>query len=211
MSLAVKSIDLHLLTNCISATDKYLYFIDECVAAGVSHVQLRQKNWQFQELLAFGKELKTILTRYKVPLIINDNLKLAVELDADGLHLGQADGLVTTARKVLGKHKIIGLSIESIEELKIANRLTAPSYVAASAVFPSQTKHNLKKIWGLTGLQQFCKISKHPVVAIGGISCKNVNQVAATGVSAIAIIDAIHSASDPKSYTQELIKLMSEE
>jgi len=209
MSITKDLPDIHLLTNCNDFSDKYLLFINDCVAAGLSYVQLRQKNLQFQELLAFGKELKSILSEYKVPLIINDNLKLALELDAEGLHLGQSDVSVKIAREVLGKQKIIGLSIESTQELMIANQLTSINYVAASAIFPSKTKHNLKKIWGLDGLQQFCSMSRHSVVAIGGIDSENVAQVITTGVTGVAIISAIHDADNPKNYIQRLIKLMS--
>lgn len=209
MSVLNNSIDIHLLTNCNNYSDEYLQFIDTCAFAGITHLQLRQKNWQFKELLAFGKELKTILAKYQIPLIINDNLNLALELDAEGLHLGQSDISVKMARDVLGEHKIIGLSIESIEELYIANQLASIDYVAASAVFQSKTKHNLRKIWGLDGLTQFCNISKHPVVAIGGIDCINAKQVIVTGVTGIAVISAIHEAHDPKQYIQELINISS--
>lgn len=207
MSVVNHSIDIHLLTNCSNQTDKYLNFIDICANAGISHLQLRQKRWHFNELLAFGKELKTILAKYHIPLIVNDDLKLAIELDAQGVHLGQSDTPVKEARKALGNDKIIGLSIENDEELHLTNQLDSINYVAASAVFPSKTKYNLKKIWGLQGLKQFCSVSKHPVVAIGGINCENACQVISSGVAGIAVISAIHDAVDPGQCIRQLKKL----
>lgn len=209
MSVINKSIDIHLLTNCNGYFDKYFNFIEICAKAGITHVQCRQKTWQFKKLLDFCKELKSILTPYKIPLIINDNIKLAIKINADGIHVGQSDTPINDVRKIFGGQKILGLSIETIEELNIANQLTSLDYVAASAVFPSNTKHDLKKIWGLNGLRQFCKISKHPVIAIGGINCDNIRQVVATGISGIAIISAIHDAANPKNYIQQLIQLIS--
>lgn len=202
------SIDLHLLTNCIKYSDKYLQFIDNCLASGINYLQLRQKNWQFKELLSFGKDLKTISLKYNIPLIINDNLKLAIEINADGIHLGQSDISINEARHTLGESKIIGLSIESIQELKVANQLKSISYVAASSIFPTTTKTNLKKIWGIDELKQFCNLSKHPVVAIGGINVENINQIIDKNVSGIAIISAIHDSPNPQEYIQQLLAII---
>ena len=209
MSVINSPIGIHLLTNCSIRNNQYLQFIDDCAKAGITHVQLRQKNWSFPDLLAFGQDLKSILSKYQLPLIINDNLKLAAELDAEGIHLGQSDSKVADARDILGPNKIIGLSIESIEELEQANQLNSINYVAASAVFASKTKHNLKKIWGIDGLRQFCTLSKHPVIAIGGINNTNIPSLLTTGINGIAIISAIHEATAPKEYIYQLKTLLS--
>lgn len=200
-------LELHLLTNCNAANDNYLRFIKKCILSGVTHVQLRQKNWSYQDLLHFGYELKNLLKPYNTKLIINDNLKLAIALDADGIHLGQTDCNYRLARIEFGTHKIIGLSIESHAELLEANKMSEVNYVAASAVFASKSKNNLKKIWGINGLNEFCKISKHPVIAIGGIDISNIKEVVATGINGIAIISAIHNAYNPQQYIQQLLRL----
>lgn len=196
---------LHLLTACpANHYDDYLKFIELCAKSGITHLQLRQKNWSFDSLLDFGRELQAVLKPHSIPLIINDNLDLALKLDADGLHLGQKDGNPDAARAILGTDKIIGISIENPIQLERANLLRSISYVAASAVFPSTSKSNLEYIWGLDGLDRFCQKSYHPVIAIGGISLSNITQVGATAISGVAIISAIHDAHNPKQYIQDL-------
>jgi thiamine-phosphate pyrophosphorylase len=171
-----------------------------------THLQLHLiTNLSYHELLAFGFELKKLTTKYQKKLIINDNVALTIELDADGVHLGQTDGNINLARKQLGNSKIIGLSIESDEQLILANQSNNLDYVAASAVFTSKSKTNLQKIWGIEGLTKFCKISKHPVIAIGGIDINNILEVVQTGVNGVAIINAIHESSKPKIYIQKLL------
>ena len=196
---------LHLLTHYKAPTDKYLSFIDTCAQAGITHLQLRQKDWSFTNLKAFGLDLQNILKKYNIPLIINDNLKLAIALDAHGIHLGQNDTDVNAVRQILGLNKIIGLSIENLQQLEFANSLNTIDYVAASAIFPSKSKLNLKTFWGINGLQQFCKISKHPIIAIGGINHKNIHKVRETSINGIAIISAIHEATNPKEYIYNLL------
>lgn len=198
---------LHLLTACEHLDDEYLRFIATCIQSGVSHLQLRQKNLSYKELLNFGIELKIILKDFPTKLIINDNLKLALELDADGIHLGQGDINTEIARSKLGPDKIIGLSIESISELITANNNPHINYVAASAVFPSSSKSNLKRIWGIQGLKKFCEISKHPVIAIGGIDLNNIKSIKECGINGVAIINSIHQAKNPKEYIQSLLKI----
>ena len=206
MSAYHKTISLHLLTNCLTEpTDKYLKFIDICAASGITNLQLRQKNWSTQQLISCGKEIQAILKPNAIPLIINDNLSVALELDTDGVHLGQGDCRPQLARSLLGSKKIIGLSIESVEQLEQSKCLIEIDYIAASAVFPSQTKLNLNKIWGLAGLEQFCAQAHHPVVAIGGINQQTVSAVIQTGVSGVALISAIHQAPNPAEYIQQLL------
>lgn len=198
---------LHLLTACEHLDDEYLKFIAKCIKSGVTHLQLRQKNLPYKELLNFGIELKSILKEFPTKLIINDNLKLALELDADGIHLGQGDINTEIARSELGPDKIIGLSIESISELITANNNRLINYVAASAVFPSSSKSNLKTIWGIQGLKKFCEISKHPVIAIGGIDLNNIKLVKDCGVSGVAIINSIHQAINVSEYIKNILNI----
>ncbi len=205
MSTSTNHRQLHLLTACPNSEhDEYLKFIELSAKSGITHLQLRQKNWSFSSLLSLGRELQAILMPYSVPLIINDNLHLALELNADGLHLGQKDGDPDAARVILGADKIIGVSIENNTQLEQANLLRSINYVAASAVFPSKSKNNIEHIWGLDGLAKFCQMSYHPVIAIGGINLSNIAQVSASAISGVAVISAIHEANDPKQYIQDL-------
>lgn len=205
MSIPTNHRQLHLLTACPNSEyDEYLKFIELSAKSGITHLQLRQKNWSFSSLLSLGRELQAILTPHSVPLIINDNLHLALELNADGLHLGQKDGDPDAARAILGADKIIGISIENNTQLEQANLSRSINYVAASAVFPSKSKNNIEHIWGLDGLAKFCQTSYHPVIAIGGINLSNIAQVGAIPISGIAVISAIHEADNPKQYIQQL-------
>lgn len=172
--------------------DSYRQFILRAVKSGVTSVQLRNKKDDPVAMHEMAVMLMNVLRPLKIPLIINDNVGLAKEIDADGVHLGQSDCSPVLARQILGNDKIIGLSIETMEELEQANRLTCINYIAASTVFPTETKTNCRTIWGLNGLSKIIMISKHPVVAIGGINIGNARDVMITGVIGVAVISAIH-------------------
>ncbi|WP_028388567.1 thiamine phosphate synthase [Legionella fairfieldensis] len=174
----------------------YLAFVEKCLVGGVTSVQLREKNATPAFLLDYAYRLKTLLDTYRIPLIINDNLDLALEIDAHGVHLGQTDGSPCWARERLGAHQCIGLSLETEEDLQRANEVQV-TYVAASAVFPTSNKHNIRTTWGLKGVEYLAKRSKHPLIAIGGINQENVQDVVAAGAQGIAIIGALHDAPDP--------------
>ncbi|CEG56316.1 thiamine phosphate synthase [Legionella fallonii] len=189
-----------------SLTD-YLDFIKKCVSSGVTCVQLREKNAEPAFKLQFAQQLSQLLAPYHTPLIINDDLDLAIQVNADGVHLGQTDGSPQTAREKLGNKKFIGLSIESEDELIQANTLDL-DYVAASAVFPTQNKKNLKTIWGIDGVHQLCKQTKHPLIGIGGITESNLAHVMEAGAHGVAIIGALHDALDPVKMTLKLRRII---
>ena len=183
----------------------YKSFILQAIAGGVTAVQLREKNKTTAEMYDLALALKTILAPLKVALIINDHVAIAKEIDADGLHLGQADIAPETARQLLGPDKIIGWSVETFAELDAANQLTCIDYVAASAVFSSKTKTNCKTMWGIAGLKQITKISRHPVIAIGGINAKTIKATMASGAYGVAVVSAIHDAANPNVAAADLI------
>jgi thiamine-phosphate pyrophosphorylase len=197
---------LCLVTNALSTPfSLYKKMIVEAVEGGVTLVQLREKSKDPTQLRSMALELKTLLNPYKIPLIINDNVALAKEIDADGVHLGQSDLSPADARQQLGPAKIIGWSVESFEELEMANQLTCIDYIAASAVFPSPTKRDCKKIWGLPGLQKITQQSKHPVMAIGGINQHNIREIINNGACGAAVISAIHQHAHPKKAANDLM------
>jgi thiamine-phosphate pyrophosphorylase len=188
---------LMLLTNKAEVlSNDYAKFIEKCAVAGITSLQLREKNLDDNDLEYFGKVLKAVLQPFNIPLIINDNVDLAKAINAEGVHLGQTDGNPIEARKLLGNDKIIGVSIETKQQLEIANKYTEIDYVAASAVFPSKNKNNIKTLWGLDGLENFVISSSHPVIAIGGIDESNVIQIKLTGIKGVAVIGAIHDSTD---------------
>ena len=158
-------------------------------------IQWREKGTKYRKRNA--RWVQKILEKHpEVPLIINDDIRLAKALNADGVHLGQTDDSVTKAREILGPNKMIGLPIESFKQLEQANTLPI-DYVTASAVFLSQTKPDCRTLWGLHDLAQLVKMSAHPITAIGGINTQNAIQVIRTGVHGIAVVSAIHNAPHP--------------
>jgi thiamine-phosphate pyrophosphorylase len=204
------SCKLILITNrSETSLPEYLSFIKICAESGITAVQLREKNASPEFLLEFGSHLKEILSPLQIPLIINDNMKLAIDLKASGIHLGQTDGDPNQTRMILGGHKIIGLSIETMAELYRSHHCPI-DYVAASAVFPTTHKQDVKTLWGLERLSMLVKASKHPVVAIGGIDLSNAKIVMETGVSGIAIIGVLHQAKDPRQVTKQLRQIVDE-
>lgn len=199
---------LCLITNQANQNiHKYIEIIKEAVRGGVTMVQLRDKSRNIDQIRDIALELKRILDPLKIPLIINDYVELAKSIDADGVHIGQSDMKIESARNLLGSDKIIGVSIEDLADLYFINKLNGNYYVAASAVFQSNTKLNCKKIWELDGLKQLVEHSAHPVVAIGNINQNNIKDVIQNGAAGVAVISAVHSCS-PFKAAQDLFKLM---
>lgn len=187
---------------------EYVSFIQKCAQAGITSLQLREKEASHAACLELGLRLKAVLAPYSVPLIVNDSLELALEIGADGLHLGQSDGCPKEARAALGPDKILGLSIDSIQQLKAANALPL-DYVGISAIFPTAHKNNVSTIWGLKGLRAVARHSRHPMVGIGGINLTNAADVMQSGANGIAVIGAIHAAEDPATAVIKLKELLS--
>jgi thiamine-phosphate pyrophosphorylase len=194
----IKSLQLCLITNIKNQTlPEYKEFLLKAINGGVTMIQLRQKDMNNPEIKHWAIEIQKTIKPLGVPLIINDNVELAAEINADGIHIGPNDMHPNEARKILGPNKIIGLSIESFDELNVANNLTSLSYVTASAVFPSFTKPDCKKIWGLDDLKIFTRKSRYPTTAIGGITNMNASSIIQAGAKGVAVIGAIHDAKDP--------------
>lgn len=174
----------------------WLSFVRTCATQGVTAVQLRVKNAPRGHRLFLATHLKAVLDPLDIPLIINDDLALAITVDAAGIHIGQTDGNPFKAREQLGCGKYLGLSIESLPELFKANACPL-DYVAASAVFSTPTKTNLRTLWGLSGVRTLSQQSLHPVIGIGGIHAGNAAAVMANGAQGIALISALHQAANP--------------
>ena len=179
-------------------------FMLKAIQGGVTSIQLREKTKNLFEFHQLALQFKLILRPFKIPLIINDHVEIAKDIDADGIHIGQSDLSPDKARKILGPEKIIGWSVETLKELEIANQLTCINYIAASAIFSSKTKSDCKTIWGITGLQKIIHLSKHPVLAIGGINLRNIRMVMDSGAYGVAVVSAIHDH-DPRKAAADLI------
>ncbi len=183
----------------------YLDFVETCISGGVTAVQLREKALDRDGLKQLARQLQEILRPKAIPLIMNDDVNLALAVDADGLHLGQSDGNIRAARDAIGPDKILGLSVNSMEQIQSAN--TQPiDYIGVSAIFPTKNKPNVEFIWGCDGLQTAVQHSVHPAVAIGGIDLNTIADVVETGVYGVAAIGAFHDADDPARAASEMIQ-----
>ncbi|GAB7228928.1 thiamine phosphate synthase [Vibrio rotiferianus] len=182
--------------------------VRKAVEGGVTMVQVREKHGDVRAFIERAQAVKDILKDTDVPLIINDRVDVAMAVDADGVHLGQADMPATVARELIGPNKILGLSIENEQQLAEADSLPI-DYIGLSAIFATPTKTNTKKHWGIDGLKMALETTSLPIVAIGGINESNIPQLSATGVHGLALVSAICHAEDPKAASEYLLGLMS--
>jgi len=179
--------------------------IKEAIEGGVSMVQIREKDSSSLEFYELALRIKSILAPYQIPLIINDRLDIALAVDADGLHIGQSDLPYAIARNLLGQDKIIGLSVENLQQAKAANALDV-DYIGLSPVFYTDTKNDIAPALGLDGIKEIAKISSYRMVGIGGINTSNASDIISSGAEGIAVVSAILSHEDPKKAAMELKK-----
>lgn len=176
--------------------------VELALKGGVTFVQLREKNLNYEDFLAEAFEIKELCKKYNVPFVINDNVQIAKECNADGVHVGQSDMELFEARKILGAEKIIGVSAQTVEQALLAEKQGA-DYLGVGAVFSTNTKLDADYVPPET-LKQICSNVKIPVVAIGGITQANINQLAGSGIVGISVISAIFAQKDIKLATEEL-------
>lgn len=181
--------------------------VAEAVAGGVTMVQLREKDSSTGEFLALAFRLKDLLKPWNIPLIINDRVDIALAVDADGVHIGQSDMPYEVARKLLGPDKIIGLSVENIDDLLKANELDV-DYVGISPVYGTPTKTDTTQPFGLEGLKEAVRLSFHPTVAIGGMNKDTIADVIAAGADGVAVVSAICAAESPLLAATEISELI---
>ncbi|MEE0962428.1 MAG: thiamine phosphate synthase [Bacteroidales bacterium] len=177
--------------------------VAKAVEGGVTMVQLREKGASTGEFVSLARKLMQILHPLNIPLIINDRVDVALAVNADGVHIGQSDMAYEDARRLLGKDKIIGLSVESFEDIEIANTLDV-DYIGVSPVFATQTKTDTAKPFGLDGLRKAVVKSIHPIVGIGGMNKETAADVMQTGCDGIAVVSAICSAENIQVETEKL-------
>ncbi|MDB1123201.1 thiamine phosphate synthase [Vibrio algarum] len=181
--------------------------VKQAIQGGVTAVQIREKHGDIQAFIARATAIKTIIQGTGIPLIINDRVDVALAVQADGIHLGQSDMPVATARRLVGDKMIIGLSVEDETQLAESQHLPI-DYIGLSAIFSTPTKTDTLKEWGLEGLKHAVKKSQQPIVAIGGINKTNINEVSKTGVDGIALVTAICHSDNPELTSKELLTLM---
>jgi thiamine-phosphate pyrophosphorylase len=180
-----------------------LPLIEAGIAGGVTVVQLRAKSLPFAEFLALGRRVAPMLKRHRVPLIINDRADIALSCGAAGLHLGQDDLPVAVARRILAEGMIIGVSVNTPEEARDAERHGA-DYVGAGPVFATATIETDLPMLGPEGLRRIKDSVRIPVVAIGGITSENVRVVREAGADGIAVVSAVLGVADPREAARQL-------
>ena len=201
-------LSLYLVTDRSLSNGRSIgYIVEKAVEGGVTMVQLREKYASTKDFLLLTQLLKRILEPYNVPLIINDRLDIVLASDADGLHIGQNDMPYHIARKLLGNDKIIGISVENIDDVRKSNQIDV-DYIAISPVFSTPTKTNTMRPFGVEGIREAMAITRHPAVAIGGINISNAVEIINTGVNGIAVVSAIMSAENPFRVAEDLKKIL---
>ncbi len=176
--------------------------VKESLDGGVTFVQLREKTLEDDKFLEEAKELKQLCKEYDVPFVINDNVDIAIAMDADGVHVGQSDMEAGNVREKLGPDKIIGVSAQTVEQAVLAEQRGA-DYLGVGAVFPTGSKDDAVEVSHET-LKAICEAVSIPVIAIGGISVNNVSELAGSGIVGIAVISAIYAAKDIKKAAEDL-------
>ena len=194
---------LHLVTDSALCGERgVLSVVEAAVRGGVSCVQLREKTLGTRAFVERARALKTRLGPLGVPLVINDRVDVALACGADGIHVGQCDMAPADVRRLL-PHALVGLSIETLEQLERAE-LEAVDYYGVSPVFPTSTKADAAAAVGLEGLMAMRARTRRPLVAIGGIAPANAQAVVAAGADGLAVVSALCAAADPAAVAREL-------
>lgn len=168
--------------------------VAEALEGGISFLQIREKDLPYEAFKEKALSLKAEAAKYKVPFVVNDNVYLAKDIDADGVHIGQGDMSIAEVKQILGEDKIIGVSAQTAEQALLAQEQGA-SYLGVGAVFPTGTKLDAADV-GLDGLKEICGAVSIPVVAIGGIHESNIPQMEGCGADGIAVVSAIFASED---------------
>ena len=174
--------------------------VEAAVQGGVSAVQLRDKHASARDLTQLALALLEVLREKGIPLIINDRLDVALSVEADGVHLGQFDLDVQSARKIAGPDFLIGLTVSRTEEIAEVNLLPSGTlnYLGIGPIFRTSTKENALDPIGLDGVAQLIHSTQLPCIGIGGISAENAAAAWSTGLDGLAVVSAICAAADPK-------------
>lgn len=196
--------DRHWLTE-----DETLYsVVEKALKGGATFMQLREKKLEEAKFMEEAKEIKALCAQYDVPFVINDNVALAVSMDADGVHVGQSDMAAGDVRAKIGPDKILGVSAHTVEQAKLAEAQGA-DYLGVGAVFPTGSKDDADEVRHET-LKEICQSVNIPVIAIGGITEENTPRLSGSGICGIAVISAIFGQQDIEEATRALKKVTKE-
>ncbi|MFI8379398.1 thiamine phosphate synthase [Leeuwenhoekiella sp. NPDC079379] len=175
----------------------FLKVAEEAIKGGVDLIQLREKKATYVEFLDKALRLKEVTTKYDIPLIINDNLSVAQEAKAYGIHVGNNDINPTAIRKDWETCRLLGYSIEYLEQLYNEQTYTS-DYLGISPVFKTPTKTDTVTAWGIEGIQQIRNATEKPLVAIGSIKASNTREIIEAGADCVAVVSAICGVNNPQ-------------
>lgn len=184
--------------------EEFLSRVEEALKGGVTLLQLREKSKTTREYISLAQKVHTIAKKYNVPLIIDDRVDVAMAIGAEGVHLGQSDMPIDTARKILGENMIIGATAKTAPQALEAYQQGA-DYLGVGAIYPTTTK--VKTVLTSTRtLDAICNAVPIPVNAIGGLNKDNIDVLQGIGIAGICVVSAIMKADSPYTATVELIE-----
>ncbi len=182
--------------------EEFLFRVEQALQGGVTLLQLREKGKTTKEYIELAEKVHSITQRYNVPLIIDDRVDVALAIDAEGVHLGASDMSIATARKILGKDKIIGATAKTVPwALDVYNQ--GADYLGVGAIFPTTTKV-ITVLTSTETLNDICSAVPIPVNAIGGLNKDNIDVLSGIPIAGICVVSAIMKAPSPKSAAIEL-------
>ena len=199
-----EALRLYLVTNRYQdSLESFLEKLETACRSGVTIVQLREKNITTNQYYQLAKQVKEITDAYQVPLIIDDRLDVCLAVDAAGLHIGDDELPVPVARQVLGPEKILGVTAKTVKRALEAEEGGA-DYLGTGAIFPTTTKENAP-ITLISTLKTICQRVAIPVVAIGGLTSENIDQLIGTGIAGVAVVRDLMQAEDIEAKTQAFL------
>ncbi len=184
-----------------------IQIVEAALCGGVTCVQLREKTCSTREFITQALSIKDHLKRHNVPLIINDRVDIAQAVNADGVHLGQSDMPIETAKAILKDSMIIGISAESLKNAVQAEKDGA-DYIGVGPIYATPTKTDTASPLGLEGLREIRKSVRIPLVGIGGLNRENAGEVINNGADGVAVVSSIVAADDPEKAARELKKII---
>ena len=182
--------------------------VEDVLANGATFLQIREKEMEHGAFLAEARQLQAAAAARRVPFVVNDAIDIALELDADGVHVGQSDIVGKDVRAMIGPDKILGISANTVETA-VAAQAAGADYIGVGAVFPTSTKKDAKSL-SREEMRAICEAVDIPVVAIGGINAGNLPQLAGSGVDGVAVVSALFAQADVKAAAEELLRLSEE-
>lgn len=178
--------------------------LEKAILGGVTIIQLREKNLSNEEFISIAKDVKKVCQKYHIPLIINDNLEVALAINSDGIHIGQNDIPASIVRKQIGPDKILGVSVHNLKEAFQA-KIDGADYVGVGAIFSTETKNDATNVT-LDSLKKICDNIDLPVVAIGGINLDNISKLKDINIAGIAVVSVIMKANDITAASGQLVR-----